>query len=144
MGRSFTVTFDAADPQRLASFWAVALDYELQPPPADFETWDEFADEMGIPEEDRGNISAVVDPAGDGPRLLFLKVPEPKTAKNRVHLDVHSGSHPGMERDEHLALVRAHVERLVDAGATEIESREDFGARWTVMADPEGNEFCVV
>jgi hypothetical protein len=144
MARSFTITFDAADPQRLASFWAVALDYEFQQPPPEFETWDEFADRMGIPVEDRDKITALIDPTGTGPRILFLKVPEPKTAKNRVHLDVHSGSHPGMLRDDHLALVREHVDRLIAAGARELESHEELGARWTVMQDPEGNEFCVV
>ena len=144
MARSFTVTFDAHDPDAQARFWAVALDYELQPPPPGFDTWDAFADQMGIPREDRDRISAVVDPGGVGPRLLFLRVPEGKTAKNRVHLDVHSGSTPGMDRDEHLALVQQHVDRLVAAGATQFDSHEEYGARWTVMQDPEGNEFCVV
>ncbi len=144
MARTFTVTFDAHDPQRLASFWATALDYVLQPPPPGFESWDAFADQIGIPEEDRDRLAAVVDPDGAGPRLLFIKVPEGKAAKNRVHLDVHSGSTPGMDRDRHLALVREHVERLLAIGATELDSYEEWGARWTVMQDPEGNEFCVV
>jgi len=144
MARRFTVTFDAHDPARLAAFWATALDYVLQPPPRGFDTWDAFADAMGIPEDDRDRLAAVVDPAGDGPRLLFIKVPEDKTSKNRVHLDVQSGSKPGMDRDEHLALVGDHVERLLAEGATELGSHEEWGARWTVMQDPEGNEFCIV
>ncbi len=144
MGRRFTVTFDAEDPAALADFWAAALDYVLQPPPPGYETWEDFADAQDIPAEDRDRIAAIIDPDGLGPRVLFLKVPERKAGKNRVHLDVHSGSKPGMPRDEHLGLVRAHVDRLVARGATELESHEEFGARWTVMRDPEGNEFCVV
>lgn len=144
MGRRFTVTFDAADPDALAEFWAAALDYVVQPPPPGYETWEQFADAQNIPVEDRGRIAAIVDPEGHGPRVLFLKVPEGKTAKNRVHPDVHSGSKPGMPRDEHWALVRGLVDRLVALGATELESHEEFAARWTVLRDPEGNEFCVV
>ena len=88
MARTFQVTFDCGNPAVLAEFWAQALHYQLQPPPEGFDTWDEFADANEIPEEIRGDISAVVDPIGEGPRLLFLRVPEGKTAKNRVHLDI--------------------------------------------------------
>lgn len=138
MSMGFQVTFDAADPDALARFWAVALGYELQPPPPGWDSWDAWAEHVGIPPERRNDMSAVVDPDGARPRLLFQKVPEGKTAKNRVHLDVDAG---GADHDR--GLVRAHVQRLVGAGATVVEECEQRGEFWVVMQDPEGNEFCV-
>ncbi len=131
MAHSVQVTFDAHDPPNLAAFWAVVLDYEEQPPPPEFETWAEFAAANNLPADAMGNYGAIIDPVGDGPRLLFLKVPEPKAGKNRVHLDVAVSDRP------------AHVARLVEAGAIEHETRTELGVTWTVMEDPEGNEFCV-
>lgn len=131
MANGIQLTFDATDPPALAEFWALVLDYELQPPPPGFDSWEEFAAANGIPPERMGDYGAVVDPAGEGPRLLFLKVPEGKTAKNRVHLDV---SVPDRV---------AHVARLVEAGATYIDERSEMGATWTVLEDPEGNVFCI-
>lgn len=78
------VVIDSADPRGLAEFWAAALNYVLQPPPQGFESWEEFADKIGIPPEDHDRLSAVVDPEGGKPRILFQKVPETKTVKNRV------------------------------------------------------------
>lgn len=133
------VSFDAGDPRALARFWAVALDYVEQPPPEGFASWDAFADQAGIPPERRGDIAAIVDPHGVGPRLLFLRVPEPKSAKNRLHLDLAAG---GGEHDR--SRVAAHVERLVAAGGTVVAERGNaLGEHWVVMADPEGNELCV-
>lgn len=131
MANSIQITFDAEHPSAQAEFWAIALGYVVQPPPPGFDSWEAFADANDIPEERRDDFGAITDPDGLGPRVLFLKVPETKTAKNRMHLDV---SHPDP---------RAHVAALVEAGATEIAQREEFGAAWTVLNDPEGNEFCV-
>ncbi len=90
---------------------------------------------MGIdPERSDGMFAAAVDPDGIGPRLLAQKVPEGKTAKNRVHLDVRVG---GREA------VPAEVERLVALGATFHGTFDEHGTYWAVMKDPEGNEFCV-
>jgi hypothetical protein len=86
------ITFDANDVDRLAEFWADALGYVLQPPPDGFDSWEAFLDERGIPEEERGQLAAIVDPAGVGPRILFQLVPEGKVAKNRVHLDVNTAT----------------------------------------------------
>ncbi|HET8590237.1 MAG TPA: VOC family protein, partial [Nakamurella sp.] len=80
----------------------------------------------------------------NGPRLFFQKVPEGKTAKNRVHLDVSVGR--GItDPDERWRAVTAHVDTLVSAGATIVEERrnDQFGDHWMVMTDPDGNEFCV-
>lgn len=138
MSIRFQVSFDAHDPPALARFWALALGYIEQPPPEGFETWEAFADQMGIPRERGADVGAVVDPDGDGPRLLFQRVPEGKTAKNRVHLDVNVSA-----PDHDWQKVTAHVDRLVQAGATKVEERQDEVSRWVVMLDPEGNEFCL-
>jgi hypothetical protein len=142
MAIAVQVSFDAADAPKLAEFWAVALDYVLEPPPEGFDSWDDWARSAGIPEELWSNYGAVVDPAGKGPRLFFQNVPEGKTAKNRVHLDVNVGAGSADEA-ECRRKVDAHVERLVAAGGTVVVDKEEQGQRWVVMLDPEGNEFCV-
>ena len=109
------VTIDCADPYELGSFWSHVLGVPL----AD-------DDEPGDPE-------ALVDP-GDGPPLLFVRVPDKKLAKNRVHVDLQPSDR---NRD-------AEVERLASLGATvAADHRRSDGTGWVTMADPEGNEFCV-
>ena len=137
MPHGIQITFDAADPPALAEFWALALGYVLQPPPPGFDSWEAFA-KANDAADSLNDYGSVVDPEGVGPRLFFQKVPEPKTAKNRVHLDVHAS---GPDADPELR--EAHIQRLVDAGATRGAEYAEFGATWVVMADPEGNEFCV-
>ncbi len=144
MARDIQITFDCADPAALADFWADALGYELQKPPGNFVSWDDALDAMGVPPERRNDASAVVDPDETGPRLFFQKVPEGKQAKNRVHLDVRAA--PGLDGDERMAALEAEAERLVARGATRLERHDPappFGAGHIVMADPEGNEFCL-
>lgn len=131
MGTRFQITVDADDPPALAAFWQLAMGYVPEPPPPGFATWEEFAAANDIPADHIGNYGSAVDPTGDGPRMLFLKVPEHKTAKNRMHLDLHV---PDPD---------AHVNRLVEAGGTKVETRTEMGITWTVMLDPEQNEFCV-
>src|SRR5688572_16258780 len=99
MAVAIQVTFDCVDADRMAEFWAIALDYQLQPPPPGFDSWDAWLEEMNIP-NDPGAVSAVVDPDGKGPRLLFQRVPEPKQTKNRVHLDVNAGGGREVAEDE--------------------------------------------
>jgi len=139
---SFQITFDATDPAALATFWAEALDYIVQPPPEGFASWDAFADQFDIPVEDRDKYSAVVDPGDSGPRVLFQKVPEAKTAKNRVHLDVRVTDR-GMSATEQRALIDARAAELEALGATRGADHSEQGSVWTVMHDPEGNEFCL-
>ncbi len=143
MATSFQVTFDCADPNRLCGFWAIALGYKLQDPPEGYGSWEQWLTEMGIPEEQWNSMGAVVDPDGAGPRLLFQRVPEGKSVKNRVHLDVGVGGPPGTPLEERRARVDAEVERLIGAGATKVGPMERFGEYWVVMRDPEGNEFCL-
>ena len=143
MATSVQVTFDCADPGRMATFWAAALGYEQQAPPEGHATWEAFLAAQGVPEEEWGSASAVVDPEGRGPRIFFQRVPEPKAAKNRVHLDVDAGGGHAAPPNERRRRVDAAVERLTGAGATKVRVVEQRGERWVVMADPEGNEFCV-
>jgi len=142
MAFTFQVTIDASDPDRLASFWAEVLGYELQPPPDGYETWESFAVANQIPEDDWDKYSALVDPAGDGPRIFIQRVPEPKMAKNRVHLDVNAGAGSEDPHQRRLA-VSDTAQRLQQLGATRLGEFDEYGSHWIVMQDPEGNEFCV-
>jgi Glyoxalase-like domain len=143
MATGVQVVFDCADPDRLARFWAEALGYKLQDPPAGYASWEDWAREHGIPEERWNDASAIVDPDGQGPRLYFQRVPEAKTVKNRVHLDLNvSGAH-GTPLDERRRRIDAEVERLLGVGATRLGTVEEAGGYTVNMADPEGNEFDV-
>jgi len=144
--REFQVTFDCHDPGALAEFWARALGYELQPPPPPFGTWEEALAAWHVPESEWNSRSAVVPASGQaGPRLFFQRVPEPKTVKNRVHLDVRAA--PGLSGDARMAALTAEAERLVALGAAEqrrVEPHEDpLSGGFIVMTDPEGHEFCL-
>jgi hypothetical protein len=139
----FQVTFDCADPDRLAHFWAQALSYKIQDPPPGFDSWEAFLASIGVPEEQWNSRSAIVDPQGQRPRIFFQQVPEPKSSKNRVHLDLNAGGPPNTPPDERRARVDAEVQRLVAAGATFVLTHEELNERWIVLQDPEGNEFCV-
>jgi hypothetical protein len=108
----FNVTFDAADPRRLAAFWSEVTGYTAVMEREDF---------VALQAPDKRGVR----------RILFFQVPEPKVAKSRMHVDLASRD-PGAE-----------VERLVALGATKIEDRQGNGTSWTVMLDPEGNEFCI-
>lgn len=105
------VTFDCENPSRVAEFWAAALGYEVQDSNEDF--------------------AQVVSPEGTLPNLLFIKVPEPRTAKNRVHVDLGSDDR------------EAEIERLIGLGATRGETHSMYGITWTVLQDVEGNELCI-
>ena len=140
--KQFQVTFDCAEPERVARFWCEVLGYVVPPPPAGFATWDDY--ERALPAERRGSAFACVDPSGVGPRLFFQRVPEGKSAKNRVHLDVRAA--PGLTGDERMAALEAECSRLVELGATRLKRFEPdppMSAGFIVMQDPEGNEFCL-
>jgi Glyoxalase-like domain len=119
-----SVTFDCADALTVGRFWSAALGRPLDPKASSDFAAIGFAghrDKVGW---------APVEP-DDGPTWMFVTVPEPKVAKNRMHLDL-------MASDP-----EAEVARLVDLGATRVADVDEYGYTWTVMADPEGNEFCV-
>jgi hypothetical protein len=114
------IVVDCAHPAALARFWAAVLDdYAVAP-----YTEEELA-RIGDPEDDP---TVLVEPAGDGPRFFFVKVPEPKTGKNRLHLDLRA---PEFEPE---------LNRLVGLGALVYADLPE----WTVLQDPEGNEFCLL
>jgi hypothetical protein len=141
MAKAVQIVLDCADPAALAGFWADALGYVLEPPPPGYDSWQDWLVGVGVPEELWNSRSAVVDPDGTGPRLFFQQVPEAKTVKNRVHLDVRTGVRPGA--DDHRAAVDAEVARLEGRGATIAWFVDTDLEYHTVMRDPEGNEFCV-
>lgn len=122
----WTLGCDAADPHRLAAFWAGALGYVAEP---------------GYDEPDGASI---VDPAGHGPAIGFLRVPEGKTAKNRVHIDIRVAGEPPWDLAERGQLIRTKAAELATAGATTVRE-VSYGEQLDciVMLDPEGNEFCV-
>ena len=129
------LTFDCVAAEALAEFWKRALDYQDEPPPAPFATREEWAASFGEPAEDEGGGAWLHDPSGVGPRLVFLEVPEPKVAKNRLHIDVRVGRSP-----DQWSRVWVKVDELVAAGGRVLAT---FEGHHVVMADPEGNEFCV-
>ncbi|MFI7416106.1 VOC family protein [Nonomuraea sp. NPDC049684] len=152
MSRHVQITFDAHDPKALSTFWRDALRYVHPGPPgielpqgADpLAAWDDFLARAGVPEEERDARSAIEDPEGRGPRVFFQRVPEGRSGKNRVHLDVRAA--PGLRGEERMAALEAECERLVGLGATRVRRHEPeppFGAGHIVLTDPEGNEFCL-
>jgi hypothetical protein len=115
-----TLTFDAADPVRLATFWAAALGYALVDP-----------DPAG---------AYIADPSGKTRGIFFQPVPEPKTAKNRVHLDLRPSGRMQEEVDRLTGLGATSLDHVEKAAST-VDGQPTF---WTVMGDVEGNEFCVL
>src|ERR1022692_4811665 len=94
MSAKWTVTIDCAHPARLAAFWRLALGYVEGSPPEGFASRAEWLTHAGVPPQERDDGAYIEDPGGAGPGISFLKVPEPKVAKNRVHLDVQPGGGP--------------------------------------------------
>lgn len=145
MATAWSLTIDCAQPAKLAQFWAVALRYAERPPPAGFGSWEAWLTHHGVPEEEWDEGAYLSDPAAVGPSVSFLRVPESKVAKNRLHLDVQVGGGRDTPWDERWPRVTAAVERLSAAGATVLRQVDIQGTPdHVVMADPEGNEFCLV
>jgi hypothetical protein len=139
--REFQVTFDCADPERVARFWCEVLGYVVPPAPQGFATWEEY--DRSLPPEEQGSGFACLDPTGVGPRLYFQRVPEGKVVKNRVHLDVRVGT--GLVGEERLAALEAECARLVPLGAVrgQLLIADGVNESCQVMQDVEGNEFCL-
>jgi hypothetical protein len=140
MAHDVQVVIDCARPHELADWWAEALGWQVEPQDEAFIR--RMIDE-GQASEDQtvrhnGALrwkagSAIRSPDPGRPRILFQVVPEPKTVKNRQHLDVHAG--PEAQESE--------VARLLAMGATELWRASQGPYSWVTLADPEGNEFCV-
>ena len=133
MARIGNITFAAAEPVALAAFWAAAIGYvPIELPPEVLEPIQRQIDEGKL---DADAWAMLVDPGGNGPRLLFQRRPKSDPSNIPIHLDLNAD-----DRD-------AEVERLVTLGATFVETKSQtiggFTEMWTVMRDPEGNGFCV-
>ena len=113
MAAKLGLVLDCADPEALARFWSAAIGYKT----------------VG----GAGNYVMLVDAAGHQPKLLLQRVAEPKAGKNRVHFDIET---PNVD-DEVSRLEALGAQRLAPGAI------EEHGTRWVIMADPEGNEFCV-
>jgi hypothetical protein len=137
------ITFDAADPAALGKFWAEVLGYIEEPPPEGHDSWESFLTTIGVPEDGWDSAYAIVDPDGARPRIFIQKVPEPKTAKNRMHFDVNVGGPRGTPRDERCKKVDEAAIRLVSLGARELYRIDEPTSYHVTLADPEGNEFCI-
>jgi predicted enzyme related to lactoylglutathione lyase len=109
--RLFSITMDCDDPVQLAEFWAEVTGYDVQ-----------TANE---------HIAVLTGDGTVGPRFMLIKVPEDKTAKNRMHIDLGTTD---LDRE---------VDRVVGLGATLKGRYEEWGVTWATLADPEGNEFCI-
>jgi hypothetical protein len=141
---SYQLVIDCASPEPLARFWAEALHYCLAPAPDGFETWDDFYRSIGVPEEELGlGADSIVDPDGEGPRIWFQVVPEVKSVKNRLHIDVNASGGRGSPLEVRRERVEAEVARLVSLGATRLRTNAEEGLDHYAVAllDPEGNEF---
>ena len=144
MAVSFQLVIDCTDPERLARFWAAALRYEVEPPPDGFASWDDYWRDMGVPDEDLGiEADSIIDPGGAGPRIWFQVVPEPKTVKNRLHLDICASGGRAVPMATRRQRVDAEARRLTALGATMIKVLEEEGLDHyaVAMKDPEDNEF---
>ncbi len=141
----FQVTLDCSDPHVLADWWAAALGWAVEPSDEDF-IRRMIAQGYATEDDTTRHRDTLVWKVGaairnpDGPmtgpggrRILFQWVPEPKTVKNRMHLDVRVGPDN----------VEAEAERLIAAGATFLHRGQEGPNGWITLADPEGNEFCI-
>lgn len=139
------MTIDCTDPALVARFWSTALGYVESDPPRGWDTWESWLVAMGVPQDEWDDGASLSDPNGVLPAISFLKVPEARTTKNRLHLDLQvSGGrdNPSAERE---TAIRQEVARLVEAGASVVhEVAQDGVLDHFWMADPEGNDFCVV
>lgn len=108
------LTVDSPDPEPIARWWAEVLGYRVT--------------------ESDDEVTEIAGPPGSGPTIVFAKVPEPKSVKNRVHIDV---SPTDREQD-------AELERLLGLGAKRADVGQDANASWVVLTDPDGNEFCLL
>ena len=145
MTTKWSLTIDCARPKVVAAFWKVALGYVDAAPPEGFESWPDWLKHFEVPEDEWDDAAYLADPDGVRPSISFLKVPESKVVKNRVHLDVDVGGGRQEPWDARWSRVTAAVTRLTNAGATVIRVDPPEGTPdHMVMADPEGNEFCVL
>ena len=146
MTTDWQLTVDCARPTSLAAFWAAALGYVTAPPPPGFATWEGWLRAQDVPEDEWDSGASISDPKGVLPALSFLQVPEDKLGKNRLHVDLQVGGGRQLPWEERWPRVLVEVQRLVGLGGvilSEVPGGDGRGDH-VVLADPEGNEFCVL
>ena len=145
----YMLTIDCADPQVQVRFWAQALGYVPKPPPDGFETWRAWYLSINVPEDELGDGDCqdrLIDPEGNGPDIWFQPVPEGKTIKNRIHLDLMVGGGRTVPFETRKQRTDAKVAELLAAGASTVRVADEpeYDHYAVLMRDPEGNEFDVV
>src|SRR4051794_14199801 len=142
------IAIDCSDPQLLVPFWCEALGYIVEPPPEDFPTWNEYWRHIGVPDEelpmDVDAADSIVDPKGVGPRFFFQVVPEPKSVKNRVHLDLKISGGRAVPLPERRERIEAEAARLEGLGAARgrgnpTEGPDHYGG---VVPGPQRKQVC--
>jgi hypothetical protein len=141
-GPPLSLVFDCADPVLLGGFWRQALGYEEATPPDGYASWAEYGTVNRRPAAGIGY--QIADPGGTRPPILFQVVPEPKVAKNRLHIDIRLSAGAPRPSEEERRRIEAGVAPLVELGATVLRRNEDPEDWYIVLQDPEGNEFCLV
>jgi hypothetical protein len=144
MAVRFQLVINCTDPDKMARFWAAALHYQIEPPPEGFANWDDYYRDIGVGEEDLGiGEDSINDPEGNGPRIWFQRVPDPKIIKNRLHVDIFASGGRGFPMETRKQRVDAEAARLSELGATLLPDISDEGLDHyaVAMTDPEGNEF---
>jgi hypothetical protein len=142
----FQIVIDAKNPVPLVKFWTQALGYVVEPPPIGFSSWKDFLKKIGVREEELfDGPDSIIDPDGKGPRIWFHVVPETKRCKNRLHFDICASGGFDVAMRIRKERVEAEVSRLINIGATRLETLEEPGLDHyaVAMADPEDNEFDV-
>ena len=144
-----TIDYQGTDAAPLVAFWALALGYVPAPPPAGHPSWTEYYRSFGVPDDELpegDGCDRLIDPAGVAPPIWFQPVPEGKTVKNRLHLDLEVGGGRTVAMPERRRRVDAKVAPLLAAGATATGTMDDpaYDHYAVLLQDPMGNEFCVV
>ena len=148
MAVTVTLTVDCRDAAVLVAFWQPLLGYHVPHPPHPYATWRDWYLDLGVPPEALKGDAAdrlAPPPEGNGVSIWFQEVPEPKAGKNRLHLDLHVSAGRSVDRRER--------RRAIEVAVADVEARGGSLLRWNeenaadhvgaVMADPEGNEFCL-
>lgn len=147
MTTNWTLTIDCADPPLVARFWCTALGYTEADPPQGWDTWEDWLTDLNVPKDEWYDGASISDPNGVLPNISFLKVPEPRTVKNRLHLDLQVAGGRAVPQHLREQRIRATAATLIAAGATlfqevPMDNSTTLDHLW--LKDPEGNDFCVV
>ena len=144
MTAEFQLVIDCADAEPLARFWVAAPGCELEPPADGYDNGDGYWRAVGVSGDEPGaGLDRIVDPAGRGPRIWFQVVPEKKTLKNRLHLDITVSSGRANPIQTRRRLIDAGARRLEALGAALVRALFEDGVDHygVAMRDPEGDEF---